>query len=220
MSSARMTTTFGGRSAACAAAARSRPHRIGRAGLMDATQGILPGRLDSPPSFPRSAWERGGWFLPLATLLERQHVAILFEPLVDLLAVGLLQAVEAEALDGQTGDDGAVGHRAAEAARRRAVVGGEGADDPARETVAGAGRVDHLFRRVGGHDEDAVVAEEHGAVFALLDDDELRPEAAHRLAGLDKVILVGQEARLAVVEQQAVEARQQGQQVVALRLDP
>src|SRR5205807_1092175 len=54
---------------------------------------------------------------------EGEHRAVLFQAAVDLLAVGLLEPVQAEALDGQAGDHSAIGHRAAQPARRRRVVG-------------------------------------------------------------------------------------------------
>src|SRR5262245_16974207 len=97
---------------------------------------------------------------PASRCSESEHAAVLFEALVDFLPRCLLEAVQAKAFDAQAGQDAAVSHRAAETARRGAVVGSQVAEDAAREAVAGPGRVDDVRRRVGGHDEDAVVAEQ------------------------------------------------------------
>src|SRR5262249_15527723 len=70
------------------------------------------------------------------------------------------------------------------------------------------------------HDEDAVVAEKHGAVLALLDNDKLRPHLHDQLACLDQIVLVCQKLSFAIVEQQAVKTRQELQQVVAKLANP
>src|SRR5206468_1729936 len=53
---------------------------------------------------------------------KREHVAVLFQAFVDLLEVGPHEAVQTKPLDGQTRHDRAVGHAAAQPARRRAAV--------------------------------------------------------------------------------------------------
>src|SRR5205823_1493738 len=127
---------------------------------------------------------------------------------------------EPEVLDGQAGDDGPEGHGPAQPARARTAVGIKVAHDAAGKTVAGTGRIDYVGCRKSRHHEGAVVAEEHGAVLALLDDDELWPQPAHGPACTYEVVLPCQQPSLAVVEQQAVQPGQQGGQLVPLGLDP
>ena len=55
---------------------------------------------------------------------------------------------------------------AAQPAGRRTAVGIQVAHDAAGKAVAGAGRIDHIGGRISGHDKDAIIAQEHGAVPA------------------------------------------------------
>ena len=69
---------------------------------------------------------------------------------------------------------------------------------------------------IRGQDVGLVLAEEHGAVLALLDDDELGAHRLHGTAGGDEVLGAGEQLGFAVVEHQAVELRQQLVEVGAL----
>src|SRR5260370_9602766 len=103
---------------------------------------------------------------------KTQHVSMRFQAVVDVVAAGAFEAFEAEILDCVAGDDGAVGHGAAEPAGGRTVVGAQVAHEAAGKTIARSGRIDHLASWEGGHHEDTVIAEQHGPMFYLIDDDE------------------------------------------------
>src|SRR5258705_8153257 len=102
---------------------------------------------------------------------EAHHGAVVFEPALDLATVGALEAIEAEVLDVEAGDDGPDGHGALERGGVGLAGGGEVAHEAAGEAVAGAGRIDDLGPGGGGHHEPPLAAEEHRAVLPLLDDD-------------------------------------------------
>src|SRR5512135_2900949 len=108
--------------------------------------GVRPAAAQYPPLIPHRVRERG----PSPTgsrlgerssfkSLKAHHGSVGFEPPVDL---GALEAAEAEVLDGEAGDDRAVGHGPLEAGRVRLADRGEVAHEAPGEAVAGAGRID------------------------------------------------------------------------------
>ena len=93
----------------------------------------------------------------------------------------LPQPVEAEIFDGEAGGQGAVGQGLFERFGLEVALLGQVAHHAAGKTVAGAGGIDHLRRRIGRQHVGFVLAEEHGPVLALLDDDEAAgPSRARR----------------------------------------
>ena len=65
---------------------------------------------------------------------------------------------------------------------------------------------------IGGQGDNLILGEEDGAVLPLLEDDEVRPEFEHLLAGADELRLAGQEKDFGVVEDQTVDLAQQFQE--------
>ena len=74
------------------------------------------------------------------------------------LPVSRSHALGAELLDVEGGEHGRVRHRAAQQLVGELLVGvgGDVADEAARERVAGAGRVDDGLQRIGGQREEAL----------------------------------------------------------------
>ncbi len=145
--------------------------------------------------------------------------------LSDFLGLELREAVEAEALDGEAGDDGPVGEGLLDGGERdvhiRRVGCGEVAHHPAREAVAGAGRVGDLLDRVGGQDGHALVVHEHAPVLALLDNDKHRPHLGDDLlARADRVADAGEQVGFFIVDDQTVDLGEELAQLVGLGLDP
>ena len=140
----------------------------------------------------------------------------------DLLAREGEDALGAERLDVEGRQRGAVGHRAAQQAVVDLLVRvrGDVAHEAARERVAGAGRIDHVGRRIGGEREVALAREQRGAVLALLGDHHGRAEVEHLVGGAHEVGLVGELLDLAVVEDHAVDQADRAQQRLARDVDP
>src|SRR5687767_12608495 len=92
-------------------------------------------------------------FDPLSALEvgDRHELAV---ARVDVLALERPKAVQSEILDRERRNDGAVDDRAAQRLARDLAVGREAAEQTARETVAGTGRVDDVLERKCGHRED------------------------------------------------------------------
>src|SRR5262249_35459057 len=107
---------------------------------------------------------------PQAHGLEVGHALELAEASLDLVERQPLQPLASELLDRIRRDHGSVDRRAAQdvlvVERVRVVV--EVAEEPAREGVAGPGRIDDVVERVAGEEEEAAVAEDARAVAPLL----------------------------------------------------
>ena len=69
-------------------------------------------------------------------------------------------------------------------------MGGDVADEPAGEAVAGTGRVDDRLQRERGESEEALLGDHRGAVLALLGDDHARTPLADLAGGADEVRLL------------------------------
>src|SRR6185369_15852245 len=94
------------------------------------------------------------------------------------------------------------------------------ADESTRETIACAGRIENRLEQVARHGEIRILAEQHGAVFAALDDQSVRTHAKNRAGGFPQIVVAGEHTRFGVVNQQEVPAADGGQQLFAEVLDP
>src|SRR6516162_11960510 len=122
---------------------------------------------------------------------ERQHIAIRFQPLINFLARGAFQAPQAEILDREAGDDGAISHGAAKPAWGWTIIGAQIAHQAARETIPRARRIDYFVSGETRNHKDTVVTEKRGTVLPFLDNDELGAELANGLPRLDQVAFLG-----------------------------
>ena len=90
----------------------------------------------------------------LGEVLETSHSLKLPVTHLDLGEGHLLEAVQREAFDGEAGHDGAEDDGLPEGAAVRPAGPGQIAHEAAGESVAGAGRIQHVGQRVGGSTED------------------------------------------------------------------
>src|SRR5689334_17282769 len=102
-----------------------------------------------------------------AATLKRGELAEFFEARIDLRSLERAEALHAETLTAETPHDGAVNHGTAQLAAADMVglqieaLLREVADEAAREAIARAGRIEHSFQQVAGHDEEGIVAKQH-----------------------------------------------------------
>ena len=141
--------------------------------------------------------------------------------LLDLLRRQALDALGAELLDVEGRDRRAVGHRAPQ----RCVVQGVSqvpchASDEPGEAVARAGRVGDGPDGVGREREEGIGGDECRSVLALLGDDGLRAPAENLARGRDRVRQPRELAKLGVVQDHAVDAADDVDEVVASGVDP
>src|SRR5581483_8478836 len=159
-------------------------------------------------------------------MLERGAGFKLSIPAFDLLARERAETVDSEFLAAEAAHHRAVDDGALQlvegkiAVRRGDAASGEVADEAARETVAGACGVEHVLQEVAGGHEVAAAAEQDRAVLAALDDERVRPHFENLGGGAADVVLAGEEARLAIVDQQEVPLLQGLEKLRAEIVDP
>jgi hypothetical protein len=139
---------------------------------------------------------------------------------LDVTKRDLLHPLQAEALDIEAGHEDAVGHGGFERFGLEVLLLGEVAHHAAGKTVARPRGIDDTFRRISGHDVALVLAEEHCAVLALLDDDELRAHVADHVTGQGYVLGIREQLRLTVVDHKAVDALEKLHQICVRGLNP
>src|SRR6266404_3016928 len=161
-----------------------------------------------------------------ARALKRRERAEFFKTGINLGAGESAEALHAKLLAAEaphhrTVDDSAAQIAAADVAgfEIEALLG-QVSDESSGEAVAGAGRVEHVFEQVTGHDEIRVVAEQHRAVFASLDDQRVRTHIENCVGGFAQILATGEHARLAIVDEQKIPIADGGEQLVAKILDP
>ena len=140
----------------------------------------------------------------------------------DLLSREARHSLGTEVLDVEGGEHGAIGHRAEEDAvvRLEGATAVEVAEEPPREAVAGAGRVAHVLEEEARQGVDALSREQCGSVLTPLGDHDPRPHVHHRPRGPGQARLRGQHPQLGVVQHQAVDLGDRGDQRVAGGVDP
>ena len=84
------------------------------------------------------------------------------------------------------------------------AAGRKRSDEAAGEAVARAGRIEDFFEKISGNDKVLILAEEHGAVFAALDDQRVRPHGEDLLAARFRLRFAREQSRFAVIDQQEV----------------
>ena len=92
--------------------------------------------------------------------------------------------------------------------------------ESAGERIAGAGRIEHRLERIRRREEDRRLGEHERAVLALLDHDVLRAALHDPARRLHEVELLGELARLGVVERDQIDALEQLEQIGTPALDP
>src|SRR6185436_4573512 len=100
------------------------------------------------------------------------------------------------------------------------ALSGQVSDEAAGEAIARAGGIEHLLQQVAGDHEMAVLAEQNGAELAPLDDQRVRAHTQNLRSGAAQVVLAGEHARFAVVDQQEIPFGDGLQQLVAMIGDP
>src|ERR1700737_5473905 len=89
-------------------------------------------------------------------------------PRVNFRTFQCSEAIEAKFFHGETSHHRSVYHRAAQVNVTRAANTRQIAHESARESVAGSGRVVHLFEWKRGNTRSAILVDQHGPVFAAL----------------------------------------------------
>ena len=144
----------------------------------------------------------------------------LANPRVDVRGAYLEQPLDRELLDGKRAHCRAVDDGSAQAALREIVVSREIAHEAAGERVTGPRGIEDVLERIRRREEDFTFTEHERAVLALLHDDELRPAAHDPPRCLDEIVLLRELARLALVEGDEIDARQQLEELGTPALDP
>ncbi len=145
--------------------------------------------------------------------------------------VKVLQALGTEALDREGAHHAAIEHGAAKDGRRERGLRCDVAEESASEGVAGPGGIDDFSQRQRGRaegDGDGVSAGRKGAiaeegsraVFAVLDDESLRPHVENLVRRGQKVVIFREHLHFTVIDQQNVEALQHAGEVLGVILDP
>src|ERR1017187_869526 len=107
----------------------------------------------------------GRWRRLFRQPLKRRAALELLVPRFDFLARQRAETVDSELLAAETAHDGAVDHGAAQVreidlrALQRNAAARQIAHEAARETVAGAGGVEHAFQQISRRHEEALPAE-------------------------------------------------------------
>ena len=99
-------------------------------------------------------------------------------------------------------------------------IRGQAGHDPTSKTVTSTSRVNNRFRWECWDHKNAIVAEQHGAMLTLFQDDKFRPKFANSMASTHEVGFAGQQHRFAVVKHQAIEAGKQSQKRILLMVNP
>jgi len=165
-------------------------------------------------------WSRSVVFFLCDSLVEHQHRFELVESGLEIADVGLLDRREREVFDRDGGGAGSVGDRRFEGGRVCSVDRGEVSHHAACEAVACAGWVFDGLSGEGRRDDDVVGRDEHRSVLALFDDDEAADVLEDGAACFDEVGLARQHSGFAIVEDDAVDALEGLEQIVAEVVDP
>ena len=117
-------------------------------------------------------------------------------------------------------DGGRHHQRLAQGGALEVALAGQVAHQRARESIAGARRIDLDLQRVGRREEDPVIVEEHGAVLASLHHQAARAHGADRGGGLLDVVFPGELADLFVVDDERIDLGEHRDQGRPLAADP
>ena len=142
----------------------------------------------------------------------------------DLRGVDCFEAFETEGFDVVAGHDAAIDDGLAKGCKGHIAAfgfAGEESGESASEGVSGTGGIVDIFEGIGRAAEElAFFAEEQAAVFAFFDGDVLRAEGLDGASGFDQAGLAGELARLAVVENEHVDAAKEADERVFRDVDP
>ena len=155
-----------------------------------------------------------------ASVLERDEPMEVADALREVIRRDLEQPVDGEFLDGERAHRGAVHDGAPQIRLGEVAVLREIAHESAGERIAGAGRIEHRLERIRRREEHVRLREHERAVLALLDHDVLRAAFHDPARRLDEVELLGELARLGVVQRDQIDVREQLEQVGTPALDP
>src|ERR1017187_4912183 len=148
--------------------------------------------------------------IPFGTLLKRRATVELLVPRFDLLARQRAETVDSKLLATETAHDRSVDHGAPQLRKidlravQRNAAARQIAHETASETVARAGGVEHAFQQISRRHEVALPAEDHGAVLAALDHQRAGTHLLDLRGRSAQVLLTGEQARFAVVDEQEV----------------
>ena len=112
------------------------------------------------------------------------------------------QTLEAEFLDGETAEDGAVDHRASKRVAIYSASACEIAHETAGESVARAGGIVDFIERKCRNAKDPIVVDEHGAVFAALDDERFGAKLENLFRGAEEIVFVRELTSFRIVDHQ------------------
>ena len=136
------------------------------------------------------------------------------------------ETIHAELLATETAHHGAVDDGAAQLGRIEIAVRGRNtptcqiADEASGKAIAGTGGIEHRLERQRRREEDVIGVEVQRAVLAALDDHRPRSHRADRARRAHDVVLAREQARLAVVDQEHVDALEDLPERGVLALDP
>lgn len=140
--------------------------------------------------------------------------------LLDGFASGDFEFPRSEGFDCHAGGGGGVGDAVFQCGEIVPVFGGQMSDQCAEVRIAGAGGVSKIGDRVGGKREKTVGVEKKRSVFAFFNQDHPRTHFEDFGTGANQVGFVAEDAGLAIVDQQHVEAREKLQEIRAGGFDP
>src|SRR5579859_3423066 len=142
--------------------------------------------------------------------LERSELAELFKSGIDFFTRERAEALHAEAFAAEASHHGPVNHRAAQHAAADVVaiqaeaVFGQIADESAGETIARASGIENVLQQIPRNDEIRIAAEQHGAVFAALDHQSMRPHIQNFFGSLAQIAFAREQAGFMIVDQKEV----------------
>src|SRR5438105_7111528 len=138
----------------------------------------------------------------------------------DVRGAHLKQTLNRELLDRERSHRGSVDDGAAQACLGEVAAPRQVPHEAAGEGITGARRIEDVLERIRRREENFTFTEHERAVLALLDDHELGAAAHDPSRRLDEVVLLGQLARLALVDGDQVDTREELEELGTTTLDP
>src|SRR5437868_6643215 len=141
-------------------------------------------------------------------VLKPRELPELFEAGINVGACQGAEALHAEALAAEAPQDGAIDYGTAQLAASNVValeieaLLSKVTYEASGEAIARAGRIEHKLQQIAGHHEIGVLAEQHSAVFAALNNERVRTHGQDFRGGLFEVGFAAEHTGLAVIDEQ------------------
>src|SRR5262245_42376935 len=125
-------------------------------------------------------------------LSECRHPPEFLEPAVDVRTTDLLEAIEAESFDRETGGYNTAGDCPFQRRRGKVAIRCNQAHETAGKAISCAGWVDNIRRGISRQNVRFVLAKEHSAVLSLLEHHKARTHRLNQLTSTHQIVRSGE----------------------------